>query len=427
MKIAILAAAVMFLTTLTIFAQKGIKDDFSDPEFTKTWISTESTEGLSIWMHGQKYGPEDQYYGIEVLDDQDHRIELDAPEFPADADFLFQVKMTLQFSQQKQDSYGVYFVGADGREVHYIVSAYGSYRITSFKGDEKLTDYTADKPEWIRTDYNIFQIQKMGDGLNLMINGEQIGGDALVGFPIVKFGFGVSKKMIVYIDDFTFVQVQSEEKEVKKKLNEIPAHTSEIDYMSISNDGKVLVTSANDDKEVFVWNPEETIALLPKAVMGSVKNVAKALYPSNRWRDSHDFNEISVTVPENCFVAPDGVTIIPECYDLARSSSVLEAVPGQPFYAADEYNKRTIKMDVDALGKLSNLRYFIEMGEFSSAIDRKGNIYIADGQIYVYDTTGKKIRMIDIPERPTTIQFGGKDGNTLFIATRSSLYGLRVE
>jgi len=67
------------------------------------------------------------------------------------------------------------------------------------------------------------------------------------------------------------------------------------------------------------------------------------------------------------------------------------------------------------------------MGEFSSAVDRNGNIYIADGQIFVYNKTGQKIRTIEVPERPTTIQFGGYDGNTLFIATRSSLYGLRVE
>ena len=41
-------------------------------------------------------------------------------------------------------------------------------------------------------------------------------------------------------------------------------------------------------------NPEETIKLLPRVPMGQVKNVYKALYPSNRWRDFHDFNAVSV-------------------------------------------------------------------------------------------------------------------------------------
>ena len=45
-------------------------------------------------------------------------------------------------------------------------------------------------------------------------------------------------------------------------------------------------------------NPEETIKLLPRVPMGQLKNVYKALYPSNRWRDFHDFNAVSVYVPE---------------------------------------------------------------------------------------------------------------------------------
>lgn len=60
--------------------------------------------------------------------------------------------------------------------------------------------------------------------------------------------------------------------------------------------------------------------------MGQVKNVYKALYPSNRWRDFHDFNAVSVYVPEMCFLAPDGKTIIPHYFDLSRSSSLLEAI-----------------------------------------------------------------------------------------------------
>jgi hypothetical protein len=171
--------------------------------------------------------------------------------------------------------------------------------------------------------------------------------------------------------------------------------------------------------------PEETIALLPKAPMGSIKNVAKALYPSNRWRDSHDFNTVSVRPPENCFVAPDGVTIIPECYDLARSSSVLEAFPGKPFYASDEYDKRLVRMDVDKDGRLFSLRYWIEQAEFGSAVDANGNIYIADGDIYIFDSDGQKKGMIKVPERPSSIQFGGPDGKTLFITARSSLYGVK--
>lgn len=173
-------------------------------------------------------------------------------------------------------------------------------------------------------------------------------------------------------------------------------------------------------------NPEETISLLPEISMDSVKKVAKALYPSNRWRDSHDFNTVAVSTPDYCFVAPDGITIIPECYDLARSSSVLEAIPGKPFYTSDEYDKRLVKTEVSNDGRLSNLEYFVEQAEFGSAVDSKGNVYVADGKIYIFDKTGEKTGKIEVPERPSSIQFGGKNGKTLFITARSSLYGINI-
>jgi polygalacturonase len=166
-------------------------------------------------------------------------------------------------------------------------------------------------------------------------------------------------------------------------------------------------------------NPDETISLLPKVKMGSVQQVYKALYPAHRWRDFHDFNAVTVNKPAECFVAPDGATIIPVVYDLARSATLAEAWPGKPLYETDEYDKRTVKLDVSAEGYPSNLRYFAEKGEFSSAVDSKGNVYIADGEIYVYSPDARLIKTIKVPERPTTISIYN---NTLYLTGYNSVY-----
>jgi hypothetical protein len=171
-------------------------------------------------------------------------------------------------------------------------------------------------------------------------------------------------------------------------------------------------------------NPDETIQLLKKAPMGSISPVYKALYPAHRWRDYHDFNTISVARPTECWVAPDGATIIPVVYDLARSTALATAWPGKPVYTADEYDKRTVSMDVSPEGYATNLKYFAERGEFCSATDDKGNVYIADGQVYVYDNSGKQLRVIKVPERPTSVVISG---TTLFITGHEGVYETGVE
>lgn len=173
-------------------------------------------------------------------------------------------------------------------------------------------------------------------------------------------------------------------------------------------------------------NPDETIKLLDTAKMGSIQNVYKALYPGHRWRDYHDFNTVTATRPEECFVAPDGVTIIPKVYDLARASCLSEAFPGKPVYVSDEYDKRTVRLDVDAQGYLSNLKKFVEKGEFGTAKDADGNVYIADGQVYVYNAAGKFLKEIKTPGRPTSVVLSN-DNKTLYVTSANSLYSIRLD
>jgi sugar lactone lactonase YvrE len=53
-------------------------------------------------------------------------------------------------------------------------------------------------------------------------------------------------------------------------------------------------------------------------------------------------------------------------------------------------------------------------------------VYLAAGQIYVYDPAGKLMDTIEVPERPLQLVFGGADFKTLFIAARTSLYSVRT-
>jgi sugar lactone lactonase YvrE len=142
----------------------------------------------------------------------------------------------------------------------------------------------------------------------------------------------------------------------------------------------------------------------------------------------------------NMFVSPDGTTILPVNPDflngemswgvkaqaVIRSYGLAHAKAGQTFYMTGENNARTYSMTVGQDGSLRNGRLFAERGGEGVAVDAKGNVYLAAGEIYVYSPNGEQTGMIHVPERPIQIMFGGKDGHTLFITTRNALYSVRL-
>jgi hypothetical protein len=99
---------------------------------------------------------------------------------------------------------------------------------------------------------------------------------------------------------------------------------------------------------------------------------------------------------------------------------------GQRIYVSSESEDITYSGVVAADGTLGDLRPFARRGGESVAVDAHGNVYVANGQIFVYAPSGKRIAEIDVPARPIDLIFGGADGRTLFILTHHALYSARV-
>jgi sugar lactone lactonase YvrE len=67
-----------------------------------------------------------------------------------------------------------------------------------------------------------------------------------------------------------------------------------------------------------------------------------------------------------------------------------------------------------------------DRGGESVARDAAGNLYVANGQVFVYTADGTLSRRIDVPERPLQLVIGGADKRTLFILTHRSLYAVGI-
>jgi sugar lactone lactonase YvrE len=53
-------------------------------------------------------------------------------------------------------------------------------------------------------------------------------------------------------------------------------------------------------------------------------------------------------------------------------------------------------------------------------------VYVANGQIFVYDPAGKQTGRIDVPERPIDIVFGGAGNRTLYILGHHALFAAQI-
>jgi sugar lactone lactonase YvrE len=212
--------------------------------------------------------------------------------------------------------------------------------------------------------------------------------------------------------------------------------------LTFDKSGNLIVVSYDGNGTVYSFAPDspgEDITLLKPQPTESRPSLS-AVLPVNHWRNEHDFLE-AVPVPKPYqYVSTDGSTFIPagedfvsgalyygtKMADLLRAFGLAHATPGKPFYVSDESEQKTYAVSVSPDGTLTNPKLFAEQGGESVAQDAEGNVYIAAGQIYVYNPSGKLIDTIDVPDRPIDLVFGGKDGKTLFILARSSLYSIET-
>jgi sugar lactone lactonase YvrE len=221
----------------------------------------------------------------------------------------------------------------------------------------------------------------------------------------------------------------------------------------------VVVSSGGKGLSVYAFKPdgpEDEITVLPPEPSTERPGMTPAL-PVNYWVNGDFTNNLSTETYEYLsldqifskmlstrkayqYVSPDRTLFIPADeafiqgppyfgYKFAyilQAYGLVKAAPGKPFYVTNESEQRTYKGTVSQDGAVSGLQTFSEQGGESIAQDSEGNVYLAAGQIFVYNAAGKPVDTITVPERPLDLIFGGPDRRTLYILTNHSLYAVRT-
>jgi hypothetical protein len=258
--------------------------------------------------------------------------------------------------------------------------------------------------------------------------------------------FNISGGAIDPAGDFYFVdahwQIIYRWSAASRQLSVVRDNPLDPVQLAFDKSGNLIVVSYQGNGTVYSFKPgtdfDQLTLLQPQPA--DPRSGLTAIIPVDYWRNRNDFLDAVTQKKPYQYVSPDGSAFLPagedfvtgrlyygsKMHDVLRAFGLVPVAPGQTVYVTDEEEQRTFKATVDPNGTLTDLKLFVNVGGESAAQDSQGNVYIAAGQIYVFDTSGKQIGTIDVPERPSQILFGGADRKTLFIAARSSLYAVQT-
>ncbi|WP_380783978.1 glycosyl hydrolase family 28-related protein [Sphingomonas sp. R86520] len=226
--------------------------------------------------------------------------------------------------------------------------------------------------------------------------------------------------------------------------------------LAVDRSGDLLIlSSAGRDGTVFSIDPTKPaeVKVIDPTPARARRNAATVL-PVNVWANGEFADRIDPatyrypTLPDfftgkmgeakaQEYVSPDGSLVLPafrvwnqgandhqgwRWSDTLDAYGFVAAAPGERVVLTNASEDRTYSGLVGENGRVTDLKVVAPRGGESVARDAAGNLYVANGQVFVYRPDGTLDRRIDVPDRPLQLVIGGADHRTLFILTHHALY-----
>ena len=198
-----------------------------------------------------------------------------------------------------------------------------------------------------------------------------------------------------------------------------------------------LIACADEHNQLWSIAPDKTVTVLVTNYEGKYLNG-----PNDVWiapnggmfitdpfykRDWWDHTTMALTNQEVFHLSPDRKALKRVTDDLTQPNGITGTPDGKKLFVSDIGAHKTWRYDIQPDGTLTNKTFFCALGSDGMTIDAEGNLYLTGRGVTVFDSAGKQIDHIDVPEKwSANVCFSGPDRKTLFITASESLYCIRL-
>lgn len=290
----------------------------------------------------------------------------------------------------------------------------------------------------------------------------------------------MSKILAIFAILLIFMQVSAQQNssltEKGAKVTKVRGGYAFTEGPSVAPDGRVFFTDQPNDK-IDVWSEDGTISTFMQpcdrsngtyfnkkgelVACADLHNRLVVIGMDKQMRTiAENFNGKPLNAPNDCWVAPNGGIYFSDPYyhrdyweqgrkemqdkrgvyylspdgkvtrvisDYKQPNGLIGTPDGKTLYVSDINDGKIWKYTIEPDGSLSNKTFFAPEGSDGMTIDNKGNVYLTNKTVSVFNPKGENIAKIEISETPSNVCFGGKKRNILFITARTSVYTLKMK
>ena len=196
-----------------------------------------------------------------------------------------------------------------------------------------------------------------------------------------------------------------------------------------------LVTCADEQDQLWAIGPHKKVRVLLRDLGGKRLNG-----PNDLWIDAEGGiyftdpyyqrpywtrTQPDLTVEGVYYLARGKTQAVRVAGDLVKPNGIVGTPDGRYLYVADIGAGKTYKYSIGPDGMLKGRELFVAQGSDGMTLDERGDVYLTGDGVTVYESMGKKIAHIPVPEKWTAnLCFGGKDKRVLFITASEGIYVL---